>query len=189
MQVYFIGLLFATQFWGYVADRYGRRRVRSATQTLDTCGTYCVIHVRIIYFSAILVLVATYLWYTLQALYLGNTLLAVFGSLTALAPYYGWILVLRALTAFASGVAIVQWVVIWDHTTRVTMQTMLYFVLLMMLHSRKWDTFCKINIESSTTIVNSVVVCTLVKYTVTCSWCGCHEFACRCVSFKYWLLC
>lgn len=44
----------------------------------------------------------------LQALYLGNAVLAVFGILTALAPYYGWMLALRALTGFASGVAIVE---------------------------------------------------------------------------------
>ena len=95
VQVYFIGALFATQFWGYLADRYGRRRVR-----LQEHG--CIHHV--VLCSVILVSLLC----ALQALYLGNAVLAVFGILTALAPYYGWMLALRALTGFASGVAIVE---------------------------------------------------------------------------------
>lgn len=41
-------------------------------------------------------------------MYVGNALLAVFGILTALAPNYAWMLVLRVLTGSAASVAIVE---------------------------------------------------------------------------------
>ena len=133
LQAVFIGMMISSSLWGNVSDKYGRKTVSSNNasichrgdicfliRTLSLCKvkfSFCVSkrkwtcrHVLDMMKYCLSSSLACLLHVHTQGLKMSVLWTMFYGLMSAFAPVYGWILVLRALVGFGIGGAPQSWV-------------------------------------------------------------------------------